>query len=399
MKTAFSIFAIALLGIGTVSCAEDDSRPSWKGAYPLSIVDSQGLLSAWDVQTLEYNLYTNDENLGITVTTEGAATIRIGERAATNVSSFSNMNLLTEGMNTVLVVVERDGYYSITYTLRAELLLPEKDARLASMSVDLPGLSPSFALSVTNYSVSIFTNAIQITADTVITNPGLWINGAAAAKGSPYTVSGLLPGVTNIPVDVVSQDLSRTNRYLIAVSRIERVDIAAVRATGVTNHAATKYVEGIAILSGKSARNAYIQAAGMNIGINLRGSGNFTFATGDLVGVKFTGVGTYNNLLQINVDPADVTVLGSGRAADLQSETITSTPLAAAQGRYVRVTNVALADTWGDGQNQASWDVYWRNESGTSVAAGTYTFYGHIGQYRDTVQAVLYDQSIQVERE
>lgn len=395
MKRSILLILILLI---VIACAEDEFRPAWMMAYPLAISDTQGLLVSWDVQNFEYDLYTNTEELGIMVATEAASTIKIMNVASTNVTYMSNLVLLTNGLNLVELEIGRAGYFPSKYSLRIILTMPTKDTRIASLSVSPGTLTPAFTMLGTNYSVIVDVDvaAIDFTVDTVLPNPDLFINGSPAGKGVPFTVSGLAYKDNLIPVRIVSEDLSRTNTIMVNVYRLPIVPLATVRAEGIITHSLPRYAEGIAIVSGRSAQNAYIQQLGQNVGINLRSSsGTYGFSTGDYIRVKYTSTADYNGLLQMNVNPADVLVYESGRAGDLVYTTITATPAAGDQGKYVRITNCIFASTLGDGANRPS-PIYIRNESGAPINAGTYTLYGHVGQYNADTQVMVYDQPLQV---
>lgn len=391
------IYLLLLLPVVFAGCADDAFRPGWMVAYPASITDNQGIFSSWDVQTLAYDMFSNQTNLGITVTAEAASTITIGGTSSAGVTLYSNQLILTNGLNRVEVQVARSGYQAMTYTFAVTYIPAAEDTRLSLLQV-LPGtIDPAFSQKKFNYTNVLEGDKADLVVDTVQAGASVFIDGTPAAKGVPYAVSGLLPGDNPVAVMVISQDGSKTNTTQVNLHRLQVVSIATIRAEGVTNYSMPRYFYGIAIRSrrGAGSKNAFIQTVGTNVGVVLRGAATFTFRTGDYLRVKYSSTGLYYELLQVNVPADGITILESDRQGDLVYDTVTATPPLTDEGKYVRVQNFAFGSAFNDGANWAS-PIYFRNESGAAVAPGTYTLFGHVGRYNTTSQILLYDQSIQV---
>jgi hypothetical protein len=342
-------------------------------------------------------MFSNDPNLGITVGVDDPATITIGGAAQAGVTTLSNLVVLSNGLNHVQVRVSRDGHQAMTYSFAVTYIPPAEDTRLSVLTTSSGVLTPTFSQKKFFYTNTIEPDTVSLVVDTVQSGATVSIDGAPVTKGTPHAVSGLMPGDNLVQVMVVSPDASKTNITQVNVHRMEVVTIAAVRAAGVHTPPMPRYFYGIAIRSrrGAGSKNAYIQTVGVNSGIVLRGDAAFNFRTGDYLRVKYYKTDLYSDLLQAYVPEDGITILESNRQDDLVFDTVAATPLLTDEGKYVRVTSFTFGSSFSDGANWTA-PIYFRNESGAAVAAGTYTLYGHVGRYGTQSQVMLYDQSIQV---
>jgi len=108
-------------------------------------------------------------------------------------------------------------------------------------------------------------------------------------------------------------------------------------------------------------------------------------SVGDLVSFTATKGKMYNQLKEITVY-SGFSVVSSGNSVLRGS----GVPSAADEGKAWSMSPVALTSSLSDMNNVTVGGVQYRNESGSSIAVGTYTMNGPVGNYNGTLQIMLY---------
>ncbi|HPN82643.1 MAG TPA: endonuclease/exonuclease/phosphatase family protein, partial [Spirochaetota bacterium] len=109
---------------------------------------------------------------------------------------------------------------------------------------------------------------------------------------------------------------------------------------------------------------------------------------GDLVSFTATKGKMYNQLKEVTAYTG-FSVVSSGNPVVRGS----GVPSAADEGKAWSVSPVILLSSLGDSSNVTIGGIQYRNESGSSITAGTYTMRGPVGNYNGTLQVMLYTGS------
>jgi hypothetical protein len=169
----------------------------------------------------------------------GTQTLRVATKPAADVVSGITINgataqpgvlsdpiTLSEGTNTISIVVTAENGTSQTHTLTVQRALLAADATLRSLTVGSATLSPDFGSAVQDYQITTEPGATEITVTPTSTGPSseISVNGHTVQNGAVTTVA-----VTNgqvIPISVSSADGTGLVTYSLTIKVQPKVSAA-----------------------------------------------------------------------------------------------------------------------------------------------------------------------------
>lgn len=186
----------------------------------LNQVFSPGLAS----YTAEVGNATTHVNV-TAIVTEPNAVIQTNGVTVPNGTASGNINL-TVGENIITTTVTaQDGIAKKIYTI-AVTRLASSDADLAALDVSSGALNPTFAKSITSYTLSVINTVKTITLSPTVNEPNatVKVNGTTVASGSASIPVSLNVGTNTITVVVLAQDGTTSKPYTVTVNRAQSSD-------------------------------------------------------------------------------------------------------------------------------------------------------------------------------
>ena len=152
-------------------------------------------------------------------TNSGAATMTVNSVATPSGVASSPIALAVGDNSISIVVTAQDGVTTRTYNVT--VTRPSTDATLSALTLSSGVLSPTFASSQTNYSVTVTSalSAIQVTATTNRGAATMTVAGIATASGAASVPISLSVGDNPIAIVVTAQDGVTTKTYNVTVTR------------------------------------------------------------------------------------------------------------------------------------------------------------------------------------
>jgi hypothetical protein len=189
-----------------------------------SLTVSVGLLvPAFAPGTAAYSVTVANasDSIRVTPTAAGAGAILKVNGATVASGTASGGIALAEGANSIVIeATAQDGTTKKTYTVGVTRP-PSPNAALAKLTVTGGFLSPAFAASATNYSVSVAnaSDSIKITPTAAATAATIKVNGDTVASATASKPIALNVGANTIRIEVTDPDGINKNTYTIIVTR------------------------------------------------------------------------------------------------------------------------------------------------------------------------------------
>jgi len=180
----------------------------------------------FSAERTEYELYVPAATESVTLTPTAIDPMAIIKVNSTEVESGSASESisLSMGQNIVQVLVTTMDGQEKNYVLN--ITRNASDATLQDLRLTEGSLSPSFAASTTNYTVTVgsLTKMLSVTPTVNESTATIAVNGSTAKSGADYGPLILEVGANTIEIEVTSGDKATSKTYIVTINREKSKD-------------------------------------------------------------------------------------------------------------------------------------------------------------------------------